>query len=459
MERIITKELLQWKEMQSGRLPLVLYGARQVGKTYTLTHFGRDYYKNTIYVNFERMPVIAEFFDGSLQPERILGFLQEYFSEKITPGDTLVIFDEIQACERALTSLKYFAEEAPEYHIAAAGSLLGVAIHREKYSFPVGKVIMKTMYPLRFDEFLSALGYGHLVTLIREKYDALSGNCAITDGDSCDDADSGSEALQKSGFEMPLQTHNEIMLWLRRYLFIGGMPAVVCKYMDEQSLVNIPELQSMILSAYTADMAKYSTAGECTKIQSAFRTLPAQLAKDNKKFQYKLIRKGATAGLFGESISWLVMSGVALECDRVTRGEVPLAVTQDLSSFKLYMSDVGLLCAASGIMPENIVRGDLSDISKGALAENYVAQTLRCSGHRLFYWTSDSPEAEVDFLLQKDGSVIPLEVKYDTNVHAKSLKHFIRMNHPKKAVRISARNFGVDEQGLYSIPLYAAFCL
>ncbi len=459
MERIITKELLQWKEMQTNRLPLVLYGARQVGKTYTLTHFGHDYYKNTIYVNFERMPVIAEFFEGDLQPERILGFLQEYFSERITPGETLIIFDEIQACERALTSLKYFAEEAPEYHVAAAGSLLGVAVNREHFSFPVGKVLMKTMYPLRFDEFLIALGNEHLVTLIRERYEALTESCAMTSDDSRDSVDRASNALRESRHEMPAQTHNEIMLWLRRYLFIGGMPAVVRKYMDEKSLVNIPELQTMILNAYTADMAKYATAGECTKIQGAFRSLPTQLAKDNKKFQYKLIRKGATAGLFGESISWLVMSGVALECDRVTRGEVPLAVTQDLSSFKLYMSDVGLLCAASGIMPENIVRGDLSDISKGALAENYVAQTLRCNGHRLFYWTSDSPEAEVDFLLQKDGGVIPLEVKYDTNVHAKSLKHFIRMNHPKNAIRISAKNFGIDEQGLLSIPLYAAFCL
>ncbi|MCD7744769.1 MAG: ATP-binding protein [Lachnospiraceae bacterium] len=433
MKRIITDTLLEWKNTEKDRLPLVLYGARQVGKTYTLTHFGRDYYKNTVYVNFERMPLIAEFFDGDLQPSRILRFLEEYFSEKIVPGQTLIIFDEIQACERALTSLKYFAEEAPEYHIAAAGSLLGVAVHRERFSFPVGKVLMKTMYPLRFDEFLLAMGKEVLVTLIRERYRTMS--------------------------EMPEQTHKELLLWFRRYLFIGGMPAVVRKYAEEDTLVNLPELQSMILNAYTADMAKYATASECTKIQNAFRSLPTQLAKDNKKFQYKLIRRGATAGLFGESISWLVMSGVALKCDRVTRGEVPLAVTQDLSSFKLYMSDVGLLCAASGIMPENIIRQDLSDVYKGALAENYVAQTLLCNGHRLFYWTSDSPDAEVDFLLQMEGMVIPVEVKYDINVHARSLKHFQKMYHPEKVFRISARNFGADEQGMYSIPLYAVFCI
>ncbi|MCC8066108.1 MAG: ATP-binding protein [Clostridiales bacterium] len=433
MKRIITDELLKWKEMQKDRLPLLLYGARQVGKTYALQHFGREYYKNIIYINFERMPVIAEYFNGDLQPDRILRFLEEYFSEKILPEQTLIIFDEIQACERALTSLKYFAEEAPEYHITGAGSLLGVAINRENYSFPVGKVIMKTMYPLRFDEFLAATGNSHLISLIREHYADMS--------------------------EMPEQTHNEIMLWLRRYLFIGGMPAVVQKYMEEASLINLPELQGMILNAYTADMAKYSTPGECTKIQGAFRSLPSQLAKDNKKFQYKLIRKGATSGLFGASISWLVMSGVALECDRVTRGEVPLAITQDLSSFKLYMSDVGLLCAASGIMPENVIRQNLSDIFKGALAENYIAQTLSCNGHKLFYWASDSPAAEIDFLLQKEGGVIPVEVKYDSNVHAKSLKHYVKMYHPEKIIRLSSKNFGVDEQGMYSIPLYAAFCI
>ncbi len=433
MERIITQELLEWKNMQKDRLPIVLYGARQVGKTYTLLKFGQDNYKNTIYVNFERMPVIAEFFHGDLQPDRILQFLEEFFSDRIIPEQTLIIFDEIQTCERALTSLKYFAEEAPEYHVAAAGSLLGVAENRENYSFPVGKVIMKTMYPMRFDEFLLAMGNQHLVTLIREHYAEMSG--------------------------MPAQTHEEIMLWLRRYFFVGGMPAVVKKYIEEKSLRDISELQHMILSAYVADMAKYSSASECTKIQNAFRSLPAQLAKDNKKFQYKLIRKGATAGLFGESISWLVMSGIALECDLVTRGEVPLAATRDISSFKLYMSDVGLLSAAAGVMPENVIRHDLSDVYKGVLAENYVAQTLICNGYPLYYWTSDAPLAEVDFLIQKEGWVIPLEVKYDTHTRAKSLRCFDNRYHPPKSIRISAKNFGMDEDGMYSVPLYAVFCI
>ena len=340
MERNIVLELLEWRDNVKERLPMVLYGARQVGKTYTLLRFGRDYYKNCIYVNFERMPLIAEFFEGDLSPERIIRFLEEYFSEKIIPAETLLIFDEIQVCERALTSLKYFAEDAPEYHIVAAGSLLGVALHREKYSFPVGKVIMKTMYPMSFDEFLNAMGNGHFVQQIREHFERRQ--------------------------EMPQQTHMELISWLRRYMFVGGMPAVVKMYMEEQSLVNIQEMQEMILNAYTADMAKYASSGECTKIRNAFHSLPAQLAKDNKKFQYKLVRKGATAGLFGDSIAWLVTAGIALECDRVTRGEVPVKISRDISSFKLYMSDVGLLSCFSGIMPENVIRRELSDVYKGA---------------------------------------------------------------------------------------------
>lgn len=433
MKRKIMKDLLQWREMRKGRMPLVLYGARQVGKTYLLQSFGRDYYRNSIYVNFERMPVVAEYFNGDLKPDRIIRFLEEYFTQKIIPEETLIIFDEIQACERALTALKYFTEEAPEYHIAAAGSLLGVAVHREKYSFPVGKVIMKTMYPLEFDEFLEATGNGHFVHMIQEHYRNMK--------------------------EMQEQTHKEIMDWLRRYMFIGGMPAVVKKYMEEESLINIPELQNMIINAYIADMAKYSLPGECTKIQNAFRSLPAQLAKDNKKFQYKLIRKGATAGLFGDSIGWLVMAGVVLECDKVTRGEMPVKIFRDISAFKLYMSDVGLLSAFAGIMPENIIRQELSDVYKGVLAENYAAQALKSRGYELYYWVSDSPVAEVDFVIQKEGKVLPIEVKYNENVHARSMKHFVKMYQPEKAIRLTARNFGEDEKGMVSVPLYAAFCI
>ncbi len=432
MERNIMQELVAWKNLQKDRMPLLLYGVRQVGKTYILREFGDRYFKNSIYVNFERMQVVADYFMGELSPNRIIRLLEEYFAQKIVPEETLLIFDEIQACERALTSLKYFCEEAPEYHITAAGSLLGVAINRESYSFPVGKVITKTLYPLRFDEFLAALGQNHLVSLIREHYNQMK--------------------------EMPETTHQEILHWYDRYLFIGGMPAVINQYKERESLINVPEMQNLILNAYTADMAKYTSNGDSTKIRNAFQSIPAQLAKENKKFQYKLIRKGATAGLFGDSIAWLIFSGVVLSCEKVTRGENPLIAFRDMSAFKLYLSDVGLLSAFTGIMPEDIIRNTLSEIYKGALTENYAAQTLTACGYHLYYWTSDAPVAEVDFLIQKEGKIIPVEVKSGENINSKSLKHFQKIAEPEKMIRLSRKNFGSDGT-VWAVPLYAAFCL
>lgn len=432
MERNMMQELVQWRNMTSNRMPLVLYGVRQVGKTYILREFGDRYFENTIYINFERMNVIAEYFQGELSPDRLIRLIEEYFSQKIIPDKTLLIFDEIQACERALTSLKYFCEEAPEYHIAAAGSLLGVAINREKYSFPVGKVMIKTLYPLGFDEFLEAVGKKHFVRIIKEHYASME--------------------------EIPQATHQEILEWYHRYLFIGGMPAAINEYMARESLVNVPEVQSMILNAYTADMAKYATDSESTKIRNAYMSMPAQLAKENKKFQYKLIRKGATAGLFGDSIAWIVFSGVVLECDRISRGDVPLIAFRDVSAFKLYLSDVGLLSAFTGIAPESIIRNELSELYRGSLTENYVAQALKAKGYDLYYWTSESPVAELEFVIQKEGKVIPIEVKSGEHVKAKSLKHFVAMHEPQKVIRLSEKNFGTAGN-LYAIPLYAVFCI
>lgn len=432
MERNIMKELVEWKNEHNNRMPLVLYGVRQVGKTYILRELGDRYFKNTVYVNFERMKIISDYFLGELNPDRIIRFLEEYFNQKIIPDETLIIFDEIQACERALTSLKYFCEDAPEYHVAAAGSLLGVAINREQYSFPVGKVVMKTLYPLRFDEFLAALGQKHLVGIITEHFNSME--------------------------ELSEATHRELLDWYKRYQLIGGMPAAVKSYMESELLTNVQEMQSMILNSYTADMAKYTSGSESTKIRNCFFSIPAQLAKENKKFQYKLIRKGATAGLFGDSIAWLIHSGVVLSCDRVTRAELPLIGFRDVSAFKMYLSDVGLMAAFAGILPENIIRNELSDVYRGSLAENYVAQTLKAGGYDLYYWTNDSPSLEVDFLIQKEGKVIPIEVKTGQNVHAKSLKHFEKMYQPDKIIRMSEKNFGTDGK-IYSVPLYAAFCV
>ncbi len=432
MERNIMQELIAWKNMQKNRMPLLLYGVRQVGKTYILREFGDRYYKNTVYINFERMKIVAGYFDGELNPDRIIRLLEEYFEQKIIPEETLLIFDEIQDCERALTALKYFCEETPEYHITAAGSLLGVAINRKKYSFPVGKVIIKTLYPLRFDEFLNALGQKNLVSLIKEHFEQM--------------------------MEMPEEIHQELLYWYERYLYIGGMPAAVNQYMERESFINVPEVQNLILNAYIADMAKYTCDSESTKIRNAFLSIPAQLAKENKKFQYKLIRKGATAGLFGDSIAWLVFAGVVLSCDRIARAEIPLAAFKDVAAFKLYMSDVGLLSSFTGILWENIAKNQLSDMYRGALAENYAAQTLKASGYELYYWTSDSPAAEVDFLIQKNGEIVPIEVKSGKNVSAKSLKHFQKLHEPKKVIRLSEKNFGTDGN-VFAVPLYAVFCI
>lgn len=432
MERNIMQELIQWKDLGKQRMPLLLYGVRQVGKTYILRELGDRYFQNTIYVNFERMSIVADYFEGELSPDRIIRLLEEYFNQKIVPEKTLIIFDEIQSCERALTSLKYFCEETPEYHIAAAGSLLGVAIHREKYSFPVGKVIIKTLYPLCFDEFLQAMGKGYFVNTIREHYETME--------------------------ELSVAAHREILEWYYRYLYIGGMPAAVNEYLDRRSLINVPEIQTLILNAYTADMAKYATDSESTKIKNAYMSMPAQLAKENKKFQYKLIRKGATAGLFGDSIAWLVFSGVVLKCDRVSRGEIPLNAFRDVSAFKLYLSDVGLLSAFTKITPESIIRKELSELYRGSLAENYTAQTLRAKGYELYYWTSDSPVSELDFVIQKHGKILPIEVKSGEHVRSKSLQHFTNMYDPSEAIRLSEKNYGTDGK-IRAVPLYAAFCI
>lgn len=432
LKRKVMNELIEWKNQKTGRMPLLLYGARQTGKTYILREFGETCFGSCIYVNFERMANIAGYFSGDLSPERILQFLSEYFNQKIFPEETLIIFDEIQACDRALTSLKYFCEDAPEYCIAAAGSLLGVAVHRTGYSFPVGKVQIKTLYPLTFDEFLDACEQSYLTAMIQECF--------------------------REERPVPEAAHLELNTWYKRYLITGGMPAVINEYLRNGQLSAAADLQDLILSAYVADMTKYTSENEGGKIRSAFYSMPAQLAKDNRKFQYKLIRKGASAGLFGDSINWLLSAGTVISCSRICEGKIPLTAFRDLSAFKLYLSDVGLLCAFSRLSPENILREELSDTYRGALAENYTAQTLKAGGYDLYYWTNESPKGEVDFIIQKQGKVIPIEVKSGENVRSKSLMLFNKKYAPEQIYRLSAKNFG-REGNLLSIPLYAAFCI
>ena len=431
MERRILTNLVAWKN-DSKRMPLILNGARQVGKTYILQEFGRRYYKNTVHVNLETNLLINSYFDNNIEPKRIIEFLEATVNEKIVPGDTLLILDEIQSCERALLSLKVFCEEAPEYHIVAAGSLLGVAINREKFSYPVGKVNELSLYPLDFEEFLWAISKERLADLIRKHF-------------------ATNEAL-------PEALHQDAIEAYKKYLIIGGMPAVVNEYIDNKSLVNVPVVQNRIINEYIADMAKYANASTSVKVRACYNSIPAQLAKDNKKFQYKVVLHGGSASIFGESIDWLYFAGIALKCRKINNGNVPIAVNVDLSDFKLYMSDVGMLTLKSG-MPQSIILSELNDDNTfiGALTENYIAQAFAANAIPLYYWRSDNA-AEVDFVLQYDSKVIPVEVKAGLHTRSKSLNVFMEKYKSEYGIRISQKNFGFANQ-IKAVPLYAAFCL
>lgn len=430
MKRKVTQKLILWKGKGKNRKPLVLNGARQVGKTYLLKEFGKDHFKNTIYVNLEINSYIRSYFEENLEPKKILQFLEAYAGERILPEETLIILDEIQVCEKALTSLKYFYEEVPEYCIAAAGSLLGVAINRKQYSFPVGKIETVDLYPMDFEEFLWALGKEFLSLEIRRCFEQME--------------------------YLPEGLHKEATEYYRRYLIVGGMPAVINRYLETEKLLDVTEIQSEIVDNYIADMAKYSVNTDSVKIRACYNSIPAQLAKENKKFQYKVVQKGGTTALFGVSIEWLNLAGVVIKCQKIEHGYEPVPVYADLSSFKLYMGDVGILTMKSAL-PHHIILSGEGNTFLGALTENYVASQLRANGYELYYWTSEY-SAELDFVIVKDQKVYGIEVKKGEHVRSKSLHQFVKKYHPYRAVRFSAKNFG-DENGIWSIPLYAAFCL
>ena len=430
MERKISKKLFDWKN-SSHRKPLILSGARQVGKTYIALTFGKEQYKNTVYLNMEDSGEVTAIFERDLKPERIIRELSALSGQSIFPGDTLIILDEIQSCERALTSLKYFCENAPEYHIIAAGSLLGVATNRENYSFPVGKVDMLTMYPLDFEEFLKATGNEALLGLIKESYENFS----------------------------PLSLHETALDLYKIYLVVGGMPQAVLEYVNTKDFNFVLAAQKTINDGYIADMAKYATSHETTKIMAAWASIPAQLSKENRKFQYKVIKSGAKAHEYETPIDWMKFAGIINKCVRITEGKLPLTAYADNDSFKVYMMDTGLLCSKFGISANTILNGIPSfDGFKGALAENYICQCLIANGFVPFYWSSPG-KAELDFVFQdSQGNIVPLEGKSADNVKSKSLKQFISLYKPDYAVRVSAKNFGY-ENGIKSIPLYALFCL
>lgn len=430
MERKINKYLIKWKS-SSRRMPLLINGARQVGKTYSALTFGKSYYRNTVYFNMEDSKEITAIFERDLNPERIVRELSAKIGQSIFKEETLIIFDEIQSCERALTALKYFYEEAPEYHIIAADSLLGVALNREKFSFPVGKVDMITLYPLDFEEFLWATDNHKIRDLICESFETFA----------------------------PLSIHDTAMDLYKTYLVVGGMPRSVTEYIETKDFDFVMVAQKTLNDSYIADMAKYATPHETTKIMAAWTSVPAQLAKENHKFQYKIIKSGARAYDYEIPLDWLKAAGIVNKCIRIHEGKMPLSAYADNGSFKLYMADTGLLCSKFDIRANIVLDSPVSFHGfKGALTENYVMQALVTNGFAPYYWSSPG-KAELDFVFQdRQGNVIPLEAKSAENVKAKSLKLFMSLYRPPYSIRVSGKNFGF-ENNIKSIPLYGVFCL
>ena len=430
MQRKLMEKLVAWKN-RPGRMPLVVYGARQVGKTYLLNRFGKEQFEDVVYVNFETDDSLALAFSGNIDPAHLLNMLDVYFRTQIIPGKTLIILDEIQACDRALTSLKYFCEKAPKYDVVAAGSLLGVSVNRQRHSFPVGKVELLTLYPLEFEEFLLALGEERLIAAI----------CESVETDS----------------PMPELLHGRAMEHYRTFLVVGGMPGVVNAYLREGRIMDARSTQSLILNSYVADMSKYATPAETTRIMACFDSIPAQMAKENRKFQYKVVRKGGSATLFGASIDWLAAAGIVVKCDKIEQGFMPPEAYRDISAFKLYMSDAGLLTAKSGVIPMTLLSEREENTFAGAIAENFIAQNLQALGYRLYYWASNG-QAEVDFLIQRGDELIPVEVKSGHHTRSRSLSVYRQKYKPAYSIRLSTKQSGF-ENGIKSVPLYAVFCL
>lgn len=426
------EELISWKN-KKNRKPLLLYGARQVGKTYLVKKFGEEYFKDVIYVNFETNNFIGKMFEENITPEFIIKNLELTFGKKIEKESTLIFFDEIQKNSRALTSLKYFCEDANEYYVVAAGSLLGVHINKKDFSFPVGKVDFLTIYPMSFDEFLLNSGNNLLMEEIKKCFENNTPMTSIL--------------------------HDKALELYYEYLTIGGMPEVVKEYINSNSLVTTIDYQKSIIESYKNDITKYcDNASDANKIIAAFNSIPVQLAKENKKFQYKLIQKGGTSSIFGESINWLINAGIVNACIKTKIG-LPLKMYEELDSFKLYMNDVGLLTNLSEF-PLYLIknREAVNEMMLGMLTENYVASAFKYNGLNLNYWKNDY-ESEIDFILQtKKGKIVPVEVKASSHTKSRSLNNYINEYNPTYSIRISTKNFGF-ENSIKSVPLYAVFCI
>jgi uncharacterized protein len=426
MYRFILKQLTEWKQLVR-RKPLILQGARQVGKTYVLQEFGRSAFKNVVYCNFERDKDIQKAFESSLDPHKIIKLLVAYFNAEILPQQTLIIFDEIQECSLALTSLKYFFEDAPEYAVATAGSLLGVTL-AEKSSFPVGTVNFLSLEPLSFFEFVAALGRKSLLEYLREQ--------------SLDE-------------QIPAPLATELTQLLAQYQYIGGMPEAVQAFIDTHSYDSVRRVHEAILKSYVNDFAKHAPREEVTKILAVWDVIPTMLGRENKKFNFSLIKAGARSSEFANAIRWLIQAGVVREVTRINNPQRPLRANKDSGSFKLYSNDVGLLATQMNIPSSLILSPDkLLGEFAGAISECFVAQEMSALGFdSLYYWASQG-KAEIDFILEYEQGVAPLEVKAGHNVKSKSLSAYIERYKPPLALRTSLKN--IDRSGnILNCPLYA----
>lgn len=424
MERSIYSSLKKWKESPTHK-PLILQGARQVGKTYILKEFGAREYSEVVYINCDDNNDMQNMF-VDYDVDRIIRSLSAISGVSIKPSTTLLILDEIQEVERGLASLKYFCEKAPEYHVAVAGSLLGITLH-EGTSFPVGKVDMLYMYPMDFEEFLLAMGKEQLVELLRNNSWA-----ALT----------------------PLR--GMLTELLRQYYFVGGMPEAVKAYVERGDIWEVRSIHSKIIDAYRNDMSKHAPKQQVQRINMVWNSIPSQLARDNKKFIYGALRKGARANDFEIAIQWLVDSGLVHKVHRISKPVVPLKFYEDMASFKLFLLDCGLLGALSETPPEQILIGDnVFEEYKGAFTENYVLQQLKSLPRTfVYYYSNDNSTLEIDFVVQHEAHVIPIEVKAEENLRAKSLRQFVTDNSGLHGVRFSMSDYR-EQDWLTNVPLWA----
>lgn len=425
MYRMAMENLLAWKQSRR-RKPLIIEGARQVGKTWLMKEFGRQAYGDTVYINFDSNARMAELFASDLDTKRLVLGLELYAGRKIDPENALLIFDEVQEVPRALAALKYFCEDAPQYHIVCAGSLLGIALHRGT-SFPVGKVDFLKLYPLTFQEFLMAIG--------KKQF---------------------SELLDQQDFSMITSFRETYADALKQYYFVGGMPEAVESFAENQDFNEVRQIQKRILAAYEQDFSKHAPNEVVPRLRMLWNSIPAQLAKENKKFIYGLVREGARAKDYETALLWLSDCGLVHRVSRVNAPGIPMRAYEDMKAFKLFVLDVGLLGCMTGLHQRTLLDGNALFVEfKGALTEQYVCQQLKTLADlELCYYTNDRGSCEVDFVVDTGGRVMPLEVKAETNLRAKSLKTYREKFSPELAIRTSMADYR-KEDGLVNLPLYA----